>query len=123
MATQQGSTIVPCLLYRDAPAMIEWLCTVFGFSKKAIYMDGSKVAHAELTRMEGLQHHQPTGPDRLNKPPVRSLANGRRQMHIGQHQCIGAAGGRRPVGQIRLDGLDGHAALGGQCPCLVQPHG
>jgi uncharacterized glyoxalase superfamily protein PhnB len=49
-----ASTIVPCLLYRDAPAMIDWLCTVFGFSKKAVYMDGEKVAHAELTLGAGM---------------------------------------------------------------------
>lgn len=49
-----SSTIVPCLLYRDAPAMIEWLCAVFGFSKKAVYMDGDKVAHAELTLGSGM---------------------------------------------------------------------
>lgn len=49
-----GSTIAPCLLYRDAPAMIEWLCNVFGFDKKAVYMDGEKVAHAELTLGAGM---------------------------------------------------------------------
>jgi uncharacterized glyoxalase superfamily protein PhnB len=49
-----GSTIAPCLLYHDAPAMIEWLCTVFGFDKKAVYMNGEKVAHAELTLGAGM---------------------------------------------------------------------
>jgi len=48
------STIAPCLLYHDAPAMIEWLCTVFGFDKKAVYMNGEKVAHAELTLGAGM---------------------------------------------------------------------
>lgn len=53
-AAIRGSTIVPCLLYRDAPAMIDWLCTVFGFSKKAVYMDGHKVVHSELTLGAGM---------------------------------------------------------------------
>ena len=44
------SVIIPCMRYDDAPAMIEWLCAVFGFEKHAVHAneDGT-VAHAELT--------------------------------------------------------------------------
>jgi uncharacterized glyoxalase superfamily protein PhnB len=50
-----GSTVVPCLLYRDAVAMIEWLCTNIGFAKKAVYMDDDgSVAHSELTLGRGM---------------------------------------------------------------------
>ena len=52
----KGSTVVPSLLYRDAPAMIDWLCEVIGFKKKAVYTndDGTAVAHAELTLGPGM---------------------------------------------------------------------
>lgn len=50
-----GSTIIPCLRYRDAAAAIEWLCQVFGFEKHAVYTneDGT-IAHAELRHGNGM---------------------------------------------------------------------
>ena len=44
-----GSTVIPCLRYRDAPAAIEWLCAAFGFEPHAVYpnADGG-IAHAQL---------------------------------------------------------------------------
>jgi uncharacterized glyoxalase superfamily protein PhnB len=49
------STIMPALRYRDAKAAIEWLCTVFGFERHAVYEgpDGS-IGHAELTLGGGM---------------------------------------------------------------------
>jgi uncharacterized glyoxalase superfamily protein PhnB len=53
--TTRGSTIASCMLYRDAPRMIEWLCTTIGFAKKAVYTDDDgTVAHAELTLGTGM---------------------------------------------------------------------
>lgn len=49
-----ASTIIPCLRYRDAPAMIEWLCRAFGFEKHAVYADGDAVHHAQLTFGNGM---------------------------------------------------------------------
>ena len=43
-----GSTIIPCLRYRDAAAAIDWLCTAFGFQPHAIYRDGDVIRHAQL---------------------------------------------------------------------------
>jgi uncharacterized glyoxalase superfamily protein PhnB len=50
-----ASTIIPCLRYRDAPAAIDWLCKVAGFTKHAVYAneDGS-IAHAQLTLGGGM---------------------------------------------------------------------
>ena len=50
-----GSTIIPCLRYRDAHAAIEWLCKAFGFEKQAVYEneDGG-VEHAQLTFGNGM---------------------------------------------------------------------
>ncbi|HEX5078926.1 MAG TPA: VOC family protein [Geminicoccaceae bacterium] len=42
--------IYPTLRYRDAPAMIAWLCRAFGFAEHVVYPapDGT-IAHAELS--------------------------------------------------------------------------
>lgn len=50
-----GSTIIPCLRFRDAPKAIEWLCDVCGFSRHAVYNneDGT-IAHAELCHGGGM---------------------------------------------------------------------
>lgn len=50
-----SSTIIPCLIYRDAPHMIEWLCGTFGFARHAVYEDDKgRIAHAELTSGPGM---------------------------------------------------------------------
>ena len=41
-----GSTIIPCLRYRDAHAAIDWLCRAFGFHPHAVYADGDTVQDA-----------------------------------------------------------------------------
>jgi uncharacterized glyoxalase superfamily protein PhnB len=43
------------MMYRDAPAAIEWLCQVFGFEKRAVH-PGPKntIMHAELTLGGGM---------------------------------------------------------------------
>lgn len=53
-APRTGSTVVPTLSYRDAPAMIDWLCRAFGFEKQAVYTDGDVVLHAQLTFGNGM---------------------------------------------------------------------
>lgn len=50
----QGSTIIPSVRYRDAYAAIEWLVKVFGFTKHAVYGDGTTVHHAQLTHGAGM---------------------------------------------------------------------
>lgn len=49
------STIFPALRYKDAPAAIEWLCNVLGFTKHTVYAnpDGT-IAHAELALGGGM---------------------------------------------------------------------
>lgn len=48
------STIIPCLRYRDAPAMIAWLCDAFGFRSQAVHADGDVVHHAQLVFGNGM---------------------------------------------------------------------
>jgi len=54
LAADTTSTIIPCLRYDDAPAMIEWLCNAFGFEKHAVYADGDIVHHAQLVFGNGM---------------------------------------------------------------------
>jgi len=72
-----GSTIIPCLRYRDARAAIEWLCRAFGFERRAVYEneDGG-VEHAQLTFGSGM----------VMLGEVRDNAFGR---HIAQPDEIG----------------------------------
>ena len=50
-----SSNIIPCLRYRDAPAMIEWLCRVFGFEKQLVVpTDDGAIAHAQLRLGNGM---------------------------------------------------------------------
>jgi uncharacterized glyoxalase superfamily protein PhnB len=52
---QSGSTVIPCLRYRDAHAAIEWLCKAFGFTKHAVYEnEQGGVEHAQLTFGNGM---------------------------------------------------------------------
>jgi len=49
------ATVIPGLAYRDAPAMIEWLCRAFGFEKQAVYLGADNlVMHAQLTFGNGM---------------------------------------------------------------------
>lgn len=49
------STLIPSLRYRDAPAMIDWLCRALGFRRHAVYADGEGgIAHAQLSFGDGL---------------------------------------------------------------------
>jgi uncharacterized glyoxalase superfamily protein PhnB len=54
-ANHTKSTVIPALRYRDAPAAIDWLCSVFGFERHAVYAnpDGT-IAHAELALDGGM---------------------------------------------------------------------
>jgi hypothetical protein len=50
-----SSTVIPCLRYRDAPRMIEWLCSAFGFKRHLVVDDDQGgIAHAQLTLGSGM---------------------------------------------------------------------
>jgi uncharacterized glyoxalase superfamily protein PhnB len=52
---ESHSTIIPGHRYHDAKAAIEWLCTVFGFTRKAVYEgDNGSIMHAELILNGGM---------------------------------------------------------------------
>lgn len=50
-----SSTVIPCLRYSDAPRMLDWLCTTFGFQRHLVVDDGAGgIAHAQLTLGPGM---------------------------------------------------------------------
>lgn len=53
-AKDTTTTVVPSLRYRNAPAMIDWLCAAFGFEKHAVYAEGNVVHHAQLAFGNGM---------------------------------------------------------------------
>ncbi len=53
-AKNTAATVIPSLRYRNAPAMIDWLCKAFGFEKHAVYADGNVVHHAQLVFGHGM---------------------------------------------------------------------
>jgi len=49
------STVIPGHRYRNAPAAIDWLCQVFGFTRHAVYEgENGTIAHAELALGGGM---------------------------------------------------------------------
>lgn len=54
-AYRTPSDIHPCLTYTDAPAAIDWLCRVFGFTRRLV-VPGSEgtVEHSELSLGTGV---------------------------------------------------------------------
>ena len=74
MPDLSASLIIPALRYRDAPAAIDWLCRVFGFSKHAVYPGPDHtIGHAELTLGGGmimLGSHKEDAYGRGFKPPA-----------------------------------------------------
>lgn len=50
-----GSTVIPCLRYRDAYAAIDWLCHCFGFRQHLVVPNrNGGVGHAELELNGGM---------------------------------------------------------------------
>lgn len=52
--SSRGSSIIPCLRYRDALAAIDWLCVAFGFQRHAVHAEGYMVQHAQLVFGNGM---------------------------------------------------------------------
>jgi uncharacterized glyoxalase superfamily protein PhnB len=49
------ATIIPTFRYRNARAMIDWLCSTFGFERHAVHeTDDGAVLHAELVHGDGM---------------------------------------------------------------------
>ncbi len=53
--SNSGSTVIPCLRYRDAPRAIDWLCAVFGFTPHLVVSaENGAIAHAQLNSGSGM---------------------------------------------------------------------
>jgi uncharacterized glyoxalase superfamily protein PhnB len=63
-----SSTIIPCLSYRNADAMIAWLCRNLGFEARAVHHDDAgKVVHAEIAFGGGMIMLGSTGVGALDR--------------------------------------------------------
>jgi uncharacterized glyoxalase superfamily protein PhnB len=52
---ESTGAVIPALRYKNAPAAIEWLCQVIGFSRHAVHEgENGTIAHAELTLGNGM---------------------------------------------------------------------
>ena len=50
-----GSSIIPCLRYRNAAVAIDWLCETFGLERKLVVADDwGEIPHAQLTLGGGM---------------------------------------------------------------------
>ncbi len=55
MPTPGKSPVIPSMRYVDAPAAIEWLCSVLGFSKHLVVpLEDGTIAHAQLVLGDGM---------------------------------------------------------------------
>ena len=55
MTQPAPSTVIPGMRYRRAPEAIDWLCSVLGFERNAVYPGpDNTVAHAQLTFGTGM---------------------------------------------------------------------
>lgn len=102
--------IMPCLIYDDAPAAIDFICDALGFTKHAIHADGATVHHAELAydgNIVMLSSVNRDGGDTFGLTPIGNL-NGRSPM------CI----------YIVLDDPDAHFAVAKAADAHVirEPH-
>ncbi|MGA2649934.1 MAG: VOC family protein [Terracidiphilus sp.] len=81
---ESRSSVIPALRYRNAPAAIEWLCGVIGFSRHAVYGgENGTIGHAELALNGGMimlgsakddEHsHRFKSPDELDGVETRSV--------------------------------------------------
>jgi uncharacterized glyoxalase superfamily protein PhnB len=53
--SNSGSTVIPCLRYRDAARAIDWLCQVFGFERHLVVPGpNDTIAHAQLSNGRGM---------------------------------------------------------------------
>lgn len=55
MSTAGKSPVMPTMRYRDAPAAIDWLCRVLGFTEHLVVPgDDGTIVHAQLSLGDGM---------------------------------------------------------------------
>ena len=91
--------IIPNLLYEDAPAAIDFLCTAFGFEKRAVFADDKNsgvIQHAQLV-LDGNMIMLST----YGKSDYTELAG---------LKTVREAGGNTQIPYIVIENVDAHAA-------------
>jgi len=91
--------IIPCLRYQDANAAIDFLCSAFGFERRAVYADDkdpSIIHHAQLV-------------DRGCMVMLSGLGDSAWAEKAGL-KTVAEAGGNTQAPYVVIDDVDGHAA-------------
>jgi uncharacterized glyoxalase superfamily protein PhnB len=71
----EGSTVIPSLRYRDAPAAVTWLAEAFGFEERLVVPGGDgRIAHAEMTYGTGMVMFGSIWDDDLNVTTPEALS-------------------------------------------------
>lgn len=98
--------IHPCLTYADAPAAIDWLCRVFGFTRQLVVEgpDGA-VVHAELSLGSGVVMVGSPKPERGWRAP-RDVGGAPSLVSVcvpdpDAHLAVAVAGGARVIQSMR----------------------
>lgn len=125
-AKQTTSTVLPGMRYRDALKMIEWLEQAFGFEKKAVYMAGERVGHAELTFGNGMimLGSAANGPDAASYMAQPEELGGRetRSLSLVVSDCDAIYASAKAAGAVMIQDL-AEVPYGGKAFTCHDPEG
>jgi len=112
------ATLIPTLLYDDAPAAIEWLCEAFGFEKHLVVPGEDRaIAHAQLVFGNGmimLGSARDDGFGEYQKPPSATGGFGTQSAYVivgdaDVHYARAVAAGAEIVMEIKDEDHGGRA--------------
>jgi uncharacterized glyoxalase superfamily protein PhnB len=71
----EGSTVIPSLRYRDAPAAVTWLAEAFGFEERLVVpTEDGRIAHAQMTYGTGMVMFGSIWDDDMNVTTPQALS-------------------------------------------------
>ncbi len=113
--TRQTPSVVPTMLYEDAPAAIDWLCSAFGFeSHLVVPAEAGTIAHAQLTYGNGMVMLGSASNDYggLIKPPTALGGVGSHSIYVvvpdaDEHHARAVAAGAEVVSEPRDEDYGG----------------
>lgn len=109
--THRGSTVIPCLRYRDAHVAIDRLCHAFGLERHAVHAEADIVHHARPVHGSGMI--MPGSTDIASESGKRMVQPGVIGNRGTQSRCVVVADidahhehAKAPCAQIELDIAD-----------------
>ena len=95
--------IYPTFRYRNAAMMIDWLQQAFGFTVHAKYMDGEKVAHAQLVLDSSMIMLGEARDDKYGRMVGESGENGGKSIYIAVEDTDAACSRAKAAGAEILE--------------------